>query len=381
MVEKVIISPTKVRAHGNIMMVKDLSDYTTYSTSLTESTDTINNLEQAVFIAEYESVSITIGFVSSEPTISIGESVLLTATVLEDNVAVEGASVSFKQAGNVLGTVETDASGVASLSFTPDASGLYSFVARYGTVESSRVWVTVNRLSTSTALSSSSASVYVGRDLTLSATVTTDGSGVEGLVVSFFDAGTLLDYATTDSNGVAGLVTNDLVVGEHTITAVVGETEAYSTSTSNEVSVSVEMLSLTVVLTSSAINVQLGTPITLTGSVTCENVAVSGVEVVFKDGDGVLGTGTTAGDGVASLTVAGLGTGTHSLSAVVLATDDFDGSVSSGVSVVVYNSSGDLDEYMRWIDYTDDLGNQSSDGEFLRGLDNMIQSINGRGDL
>lgn len=41
----------------------------------------------------------------------------------------------------------------------------------------------------------------------------------------------------------------------------------------------------------------------------------------------------------------------------------------------------DLTGYMKWIDYQNDLGNQTSDGEFLKGLDNLIQAITGRGDL
>ena len=40
----------------------------------------------------------------------------------------------------------------------------------------------------------------------------------------------------------------------------------------------------------------------------------------------------------------------------------------------------DLEGYMKWTDYTTDLNN-TDDGEFLDGLDNMIQAMIGRGDL
>ena len=45
--------------------------------------------------------------------------------------------------------------------------------------------------------------------------------------------------------------------------------------------------------------------------------------------------------------------------------------------------SGDIDlsGYMKWSDYTSDLGNQTDTSEFLRALDNTIVSISGRGDL
>ena len=40
----------------------------------------------------------------------------------------------------------------------------------------------------------------------------------------------------------------------------------------------------------------------------------------------------------------------------------------------------DLEGYMKWEDYTDDLGNQTQTSEFLKALDNTIISITGRGD-
>ena len=41
----------------------------------------------------------------------------------------------------------------------------------------------------------------------------------------------------------------------------------------------------------------------------------------------------------------------------------------------------DLTAYMKWTDYTDDLGDQTDNSEFLKALDNTIISITGRGDL
>lgn len=41
----------------------------------------------------------------------------------------------------------------------------------------------------------------------------------------------------------------------------------------------------------------------------------------------------------------------------------------------------DLSAYMKWTDYTSDLGNQTDSSEFLKALDNTILAITGRGDL
>ena len=380
MVEKIIVTPTSVRGYGNILSVKGLDDYTTINSSLTAGTDTINNVEESVFVAVYDENPVTVGFVTSEASVSVGETVLLTATVLDDGVAVEDATVSFRHNGDVLSTGTTDANGVATYSFTPSEAGAYRLLARYSTVTSTPVSVTVNRLTTSISLASSSASVEVGSSVTLSATVTSSSVPVEDVMVTFFDGDTALEYATTGADGVASFSTV-LGGGSHSLSAVVSETMAYSGSTSNTVLVTVNRLSTVTVLTCSDTNVLVGTPITLTANVLHGTTPLEGVTVLFQDGSSQLGSGVTDSSGVASLVVANLGSDTHALSAVAVAGGDYDASVSSSVSVVVYSSSGELDEYMRWIDYTDDLGNETDDGEFLRGLDNMIQSINGRGDL
>ena len=41
----------------------------------------------------------------------------------------------------------------------------------------------------------------------------------------------------------------------------------------------------------------------------------------------------------------------------------------------------DLTAYMKWTDYTSDLGDQTDNSEFLKALDNTIIAITGRGDL
>ena len=382
MVEKVIISPTKVRAHGNIMMVKSIDDYTTMNAGLTTGTDTINGQTESVFVAVYDEEPMSVALTSTETSISVGESALLSATVTDDGSVVEDATVTFKAGGDVLGSAVTDANGVATYTFTSDGSGVYGFVARSGTVESTRVWVTVNRVSTSTSLSSSSGSVSYGDDVTLSATVTSGASPVVGCNVCFKDGDVVLDYGITNASGVAVLTIDSLSVGQHTVTACVVEDDVYAYSVSTGVSVTVSKVGTTTVLTSSGTSVLLGTSVTLSATVVRgASTPLSGVSVRFLDNDASVGVGVTDASGVATLSLASLGSGTHEMEAVVAETSEYLGSISSSVSVVVYTSSGDLDEYMRWIDYTDDLGNQSSDGEFLRGLDNMIQSINGRGDL
>lgn len=40
-----------------------------------------------------------------------------------------------------------------------------------------------------------------------------------------------------------------------------------------------------------------------------------------------------------------------------------------------------LDDYMTWEDYKTDLGTHDDNGEFLKGLDNILIAISGRGDL
>lgn len=305
MVEKITINPSKIRAYGNIIDDKSVEDFERYESSLVETTVTINGVSipaylllyspnnfvfdfdgnlKRLYVSEdedtveaftfdssnkrlaFSSDDVAFGFdddnkrlycdndyhpttylvslAVSSNTVNIGASVTLTATVTDDQeTAVEGATVTFKVGGSTIDTGTTNSSGVATLSYTCNTSGSLSFSASCNGANSTSQSVTVNKLSTSTALATSSASVTVGTSVTLTATVTSGGTGVNGLTVTFKDGTSTLGTGTTNSSGVATYTTNSLTEGTHSITAVVTETSTYSTSTSTAVTVTVSAAS------------------------------------------------------------------------------------------------------------------------------------------
>ena len=303
MVEKVIISPSKVRAYGNIMMVKDSTDFEEYNCSLTESTDTINGVLQTVFVEAYASPSVTVSISASSNTIFVGGTVTLSATVLDEEVPVEGVSVNFKQGTTVIGSGTTNASGVATYTFTGTGAGSFTFSASYGSVSSSSVSVTVYEVAVSSvSLSSSESSIGVGESVLLTASVSwNDGESYDGETVAFYDGNTSLGTGLTDVNGVATLTASSLAVGSHSITASIDGV------TSSAVSVVVYTHSYSLSFSQSSY-VASGGSATLELTLLDNNVAVSGATVTVTGSDGSVYNGITNSQGVASVTVSNIST-------------------------------------------------------------------------
>ena len=244
MVDKIIVSPGKVRGFGNIVSPKGEDDFEPVGCTIDETTDTINGVGMTVYLLEPDlGEQTTLTVTSSSSTLVLDGTVTISAALKDSsNVAISGATITFKEGSTTLGTGTTNSSGVATYTYTGATTGSHTVSGVFGgdsTYASSTgsVGLTVNKKSTSTSLTTSSASVTVGTSVTLTATVTSGGSGVNGLTVLFKDGTSTLGTGTTNSSGVATYTTDTLTEGTHSITAVVTETSTYATSTSSAVSV------------------------------------------------------------------------------------------------------------------------------------------------
>ena len=310
MVEKIIITPEKVRAYGNVVSPHTLNDYETYNSSLSEGTATINNRTMTVYTGTYEPPTINVTLSASSNTVNIGASITLTATVTdEDDEPMENATVTFKVDGSTIDTASTNSSGVATLSYTCNTAGSLSFTASVGSSTSTAATVTVNKLSTSTSLSTSGNNVLVGTSVTLTATVTSSSTPIEGLTVTFKDGNNTLSSSLTNSSGVATYTSSSLSVATHSITAVVTETSTYATSTSSSVSVVVYDHSYSLAFSSSTYTATSGSA-TLSVTLLDNNVAVSGATVSVAGSDSSLYSGITNSSGTASVTVSNISSDT-----------------------------------------------------------------------
>ena len=215
MVEKVFISPNRVRAYGNIVNMKTGDDFTLVNSELTVTTDTVDGAEMTVFQFEVEG-GISIALVSSSSTCNVGDNVLLTATVLDDNAPVEAAEVTFKVGETVLGTDETDANGVATYTYAASTVGSFSFTASYQDSTSPVVSVSVNH-SYSLAFSQSS---YVATDgsAVLSLTLLEDNVAMSGASITVSGSDGSVYNGITNSQGLAEITVSN-ITGTVTFTA------------------------------------------------------------------------------------------------------------------------------------------------------------------
>jgi hypothetical protein len=172
-------------------------------------------------------VSVSIGKISSttvisasSTTLTVGQSVTFTASVTP---AAATGSVQFLDGATVLATANV-ANGAAAFSTSGLGVGSHSITAVYSGdgndagSSSAAVTVTVNKLNTATALTSSLNPAISGQTVTFTAAVSpASATGT----VQFLDGSALLGTVSL-SGGSAAFSTSSLAVGSHSITAVYG---------------------------------------------------------------------------------------------------------------------------------------------------------------
>ena len=310
--ERIIIQPESVRGLGNVAEQKEVDDFELYNCILSEDTDVINNVEFVTFVSESAAGELSVLSLSaSSASISVGGTSTLTATLTDDEDSpISGATITFKEGSTTLGTDTTDSSGEATYTYTGAVTGSHNLSVLFAgdstyAPSTASTSITVNKLSTSTALSSSGVNVQVGTNVTFTATVTSSSTPVEGLTVTFKDGTATLGTGTTNSSGVATYSTSSLSVATHSITAVTSENDTYSTSTSSAVSVTVYDHLYSLAFSQSSYTATGGS-----AEISCtlldNNVPVEGATISVTGSDSSLYSGITNSSGIASVTVSNL---------------------------------------------------------------------------
>jgi hypothetical protein len=166
------------------------------------------------------------------------------------------------------------------------------------------VSIFLGRTPTTLSLAVSPNPASVGAVVTLTATITP--STVTG-TVSFFDAGNLIGTSTIAS-GVAVMTTSSLAFGTHPLSASFTASGIFGGSVSNTVNEVIQNGS-GVTLSASPSAPVLGNPVTITATLSPSSATGT---VAFQDGGTFLGEAVVT-SGVASITTATLGAGTHSI--------------------------------------------------------------------
>jgi hypothetical protein len=245
------------------------------------------------------------------------QTVKFTATVTAGTGTPTG-SVNFYDGASVIGTVSLSG-GKASFSTSSLGAGAHSIKAAYAghspwvASTSAGLTQTVNKAASLTALSSSANPSPWGKNVTLTADVTST-SGVPNGTVTFKDGATILGTSTL-SAGAAKLTTSALAVGSHSITASYGGSGNFKTSVSTTLTEQITKAASSTSVASSLNPSTHGQSVTFTARVKSSTSGTPTGSVSFKDGSAVLGSRTLS-SGKATLATSALSVGSHSITAV-----------------------------------------------------------------
>jgi len=214
-------------------------------------------------------------------------------------------------------------------------TAVYSGDSNYVGSTSAAFSQVVEKAATKTSLASSVNPSVFGESVTLTATVSgvAPGTGTPTGTVQFYDGTTLLGSHGLTS-GVAALVTTKLATGTGSITAVYVASADYLTSTSSALSQVVDKANTKVTLAASPNPSTSGATVTFTATVAAvaPGAGTPTGTVTFMDGATELGTGTLNSSKKATLAIASLAEGTHSITAVYSGDSNFDGNTSAALS-------------------------------------------------
>jgi hypothetical protein len=181
----------------------------------------------------------------------------------------------------------------------------------------------VNKGATTTTLAADNNPAVPGQAVTFTATVavTAPAAGTLTSTVTFKDGTTVLGTGNV-SSGVATYSTSALSLGDHTITAHYDGDANFETSTSADVTQTLNQSGTTTTLSNSTS--VFGEQVTLSATVT-SGVGTPDGTVTFKEGATTLGSGTLA-SGTATFQTSALAVGTHTITAAYGGSTNFSAS-------------------------------------------------------
>jgi hypothetical protein len=265
---------------------------------------------------------------SSTSSSVYGRPVTFTATVLSTSSwgGVPSGTVTFKDGNDDLGTEALSGSGIATLRTSALGAGTHTIVAVYkgdsnfaASTAAKPLAQVVSRAGTAASMSSSGTTSVYQQPVTFTVTVLAAKPSVGTLTgtVTFMDGTNALGTSTLDAHGGATFTTVALGVSRHAISAVYSGDANFLSTTSPVVTQTVNPLSTTAILTSSAGSSLYRQAVTFTATVgvISPSLGPAAGKVTFWDGLRVLGTSTVDARGVATLSTSLLGVGNHWITA------------------------------------------------------------------
>ncbi len=279
--------------------------------------DTNNQSTSASLSLGVQQATTSVTFTSSGSPVTVGLPVTFHATVSGNGGAISG-SATFYDGSTPLGSATLNGSGAASFTTTSLPVGSHTITATYtgdpnnASATSTALTEVVQKATTTTSISSTASTTTQGSPVQFAAQVASN-SGTPGGSVQFFDGTTSLGTSTLNAAGVATYNTSSLIVGQHNITAVYGGDTNDNASASAILTQVIQPITI-VGISADRNPASTGALVTFTAGVSGANTIPTGT-VTFHDGPAVLGVSNLNGAGVATLSTATLGAGTHTITA------------------------------------------------------------------
>ena len=289
--------------------------------------DSNNGASTSPALAESIKQPTSTALTSSLDPSTAGMPVTLTATVAgpAGSTTVPGGAVTFTDGSTNLGQGTLNSNGVATLTTSALLGGQHSITASYSgdaldlASQSAVLIQTEAKAATTTALTTSNASIAAGLTVTFTATVSRADGMIPTGTVTFLDGTTAIGTGTLSATGVATLAIGTLAGGSHAISAQYGGDANDLTSASGSVSETVQPIATATTIAAGSNPAVAGAPLLLTATVVQSGTNGSGGAftgtVTFSDGATALGTAAVSSGGIATLSVSTLSVGPHSLSA------------------------------------------------------------------
>lgn len=215
---------------------------------------------------------------TTTPTSALGASVTFNASVTSAALTKPAGNISLFDKSTSIATTTLDSSGNASFSTSSLSVGTHAISVRYAgdathspSTSGTSLSVTINRATTSTAISGGGSATFFGIPVTFTTAVTSTAGTPTG-TVSLLDGSTSVASATLDGSGHASFTLSTLTVGTHTISVAYGGDTDFATSASSTVSQTVNAADFTLAATGSPVTVPVGQSGTATITVTPEGL-------------------------------------------------------------------------------------------------------------
>jgi membrane protease YdiL (CAAX protease family)/5-hydroxyisourate hydrolase-like protein (transthyretin family) len=323
---------TTSESGGFTLQVQQASPGTSHYKAAYPGDSTYARVQSAEMVITYVTIPTTITASATPRQQVVGRDVTVTGQLTTDGTPVAEASVTLYNADDVVelvpvSTASTDASGTYQFTLTDTGPGQHTYVVRspgdstYARVQSAEMVITYVTIPTTITASATPRQQVVGHDVTITGTLTADGTPVAEASVTLYNADDVVELvpvstATTNAAGDYQFTLTDTGPGQHTYVVRSPGNVGYETSVGAEMVITYVTIPTTITATASPRQQVVGHDVTITGTLTADGTPVAEASVTLYNADDVVelvpvSTATTNAAGDYHFTLTDTGPGQH----------------------------------------------------------------------